>query len=107
MEIILKKDIKGLGYKNDTVTVKAGYGRNFLIPKGSAMVANEQNKKIIAENIRQAAHKAEKMKADATSIASKIDGLTLSVPTKVGENGKLFGTITESTVIPPPRHRHL
>ena len=65
MDIILKTDIAGLGYKNDTVTVKPGYGRNYLIPQGFAVMATDSNKKIVAENIRQAAHKAEKLKADA------------------------------------------
>ncbi len=94
MEVILKENIKGLGYKNDTVEVKAGYGRNFLIPQGKAIVANAQNRKMIAENIRQAAHKAEKLKSDAEGLAGKINGLTIAIPTKVGENGKLFGTVT-------------
>ncbi len=94
MEVILKEDIRGLGYKNDTVEVKAGYGRNFLIPSGKAIVANTQNKKIIAENIRQASHKAEKLKTDAETLAAKITELSLSIPTKVGDTGKLFGTIT-------------
>ena len=94
MEIILKENVKGLGYKNDTITVKAGYGRNFLIPQGKAIVANTQNKKIVAENIKQAAHKAEKMMADAKEFASKIENVVLTIPTKVGDNGKLFGTIT-------------
>ena len=65
MEVILKEDIKGLGYKNDTVNVKPGYGRNYLIPQGFAIIANKSNTKMIEENIRQAAHKAEKLKNDA------------------------------------------
>ena len=94
MEIILKEDIKGLGYRNDTVSVKPGYGRNFLIPQGKAIIANESNKKIIAENIKQAAHKAEKLIADAKALATKLGDAALEVKTKVGENGKIFGSIT-------------
>lgn len=94
MEIILKQDIPGLGYKNDTVTVKPGYGRNYLIPQGMAMVASRSNKKMIAENIKQAAHKAEKIKKDAEDLAEKMSDLTLQLGTKAGENGKIFGAIT-------------
>ena len=68
MEVILKTDIKGLGYKNDTVSVKPGYGRNYLIPQGFAIIANESNKKLVEENIKQAAHKAEKIKADSSDL---------------------------------------
>ncbi len=94
MEIILKQDIKGLGYKNDIVSVKPGYGRNYLIPQGFAIIANNSNKKMIAENVRQAAHKAEKIKSDALAIAEKIGDLTLEIGTKAGESGKIFGAIT-------------
>ena len=76
MEVILTQDINGLGYKNDTVTVKPGYGRNYLIPQGFAIIANNSNAKKIAENIRQAAHKAEKLKNDAEELANKIGDLT-------------------------------
>ena len=95
MDIILKEDIKGLGYKNDIISVKSGYGRNFLIPSGKAMVGSGQNKKIVAENVKQAAHKAEKLKEDAQAVAKKVEELALKIPTKVGDNGKLFGTITQ------------
>lgn len=94
MEIILKDDIKGLGYKNDTVTVKNGYGRNYLIPQGFAILANEANKKMIAENVKQAAHKAEKIIADAKDLASSIGELKIDISTKAGESGKIFGAIT-------------
>ncbi len=94
MEVILREDIQGLGYKNDTVSVKAGYGRNYLIPRGMAMIASTSNKKMIEEEVRQAAHKAEKAKKDATSIAEKIGDLTLEIKTKAGEKGKIFGAIT-------------
>jgi large subunit ribosomal protein L9 len=94
MEIILKQDIQGLGYKNDTIKVKAGYGRNFLIPNGSAMLANESNKRMTAENIRQVAHKAAKLKQDAEALAVKIGDLTIEIGTKAGESGKIFGAVT-------------
>ncbi|WP_026944905.1 50S ribosomal protein L9 [Algoriphagus marincola] len=94
MEIILKTDIKGLGYKNDLVSVKPGYGRNYLIPQGYAVLATSSNKKILAENIKQAAHKAEKIKADADEIASKLSGVTLEIKAKIGETGKIFGKVT-------------
>jgi large subunit ribosomal protein L9 len=94
MEVILTQDINGLGYKNDTVTVKPGYGRNYLIPQGFAIIANNSNAKKIAENIRQAAHKAEKLKNDAEALANKIGDLTLNIKTKAGESGKIFGAVT-------------
>jgi large subunit ribosomal protein L9 len=95
MEIILKKDVVGLGYKNDTVKVKPGYGRNYLIPQGIAVIANDANKKIVIENIRQAAHKAAKFKQDAEDLAAKIGDLTLEIVTKAGESGKIFGAVTQ------------
>lgn len=94
MEIILKQDFKGLGYKNDLVKVKPGYGRNYLIPQGFAMIANETNKKIAAENARQAAHKLAKHKQDAVTLAAKLDQLTIKILAKAGEKGRIFGTVT-------------
>ncbi|MEQ9231950.1 MAG: 50S ribosomal protein L9 [Cyclobacteriaceae bacterium] len=94
MEVILREDIKGLGYKNDTVSVKPGYGRNYLIPQGIAILANNSNRKKIDEDIRQAAHKAEKLKSDAQAIADKMGDLTIEIKTKAGESGKIFGSIT-------------
>lgn len=94
MDVILKEDIKGLGYKNDTVSVKPGYGRNYLIPQGIAIIASDSNKKMIAENIRQASHKAEKLKNDAQDLANKIGDTTLEIKTKAGESGKIFGAVT-------------
>ncbi|WP_192348174.1 50S ribosomal protein L9 [Algoriphagus sp. Y33] len=94
MEIILKTDIKGLGYKNDLVDVKPGYGRNYLIPQGFAVLATGSNKKILAENIKQAAHKAEKIKTEAENIAAKLEALTLEIKAKIGESGKIFGKVT-------------
>ncbi|MFZ5999491.1 MAG: 50S ribosomal protein L9 [Bacteroidota bacterium] len=94
MEVILKQDVQGLGYKNDTVKVRAGYGRNFLIPNGVAIIANDSNKRLVAENIRQAAHKAAKVKQDAEALAQKIGELTIEIKTKAGESGKIFGAVT-------------
>ena len=94
MDIILKTDISGLGYKNDTISVKPGYGRNYLIPQGFAVLASESNKKILAENLKQAAHKAEKIKSDAEAIAAQIGETVVTIATKSGESGKIFGRIT-------------
>jgi large subunit ribosomal protein L9 len=94
MEVILKTDIKGLGYKNDLVNVKPGYGRNYLIPQGYAVLATGSNKKVLAENIKQAAHKAEKIKTAALELAEKISNLTLEIKAKIGESGKIFGKVT-------------
>jgi len=94
MEVILKQDVTGLGYKNDVVKVKPGYGRNYLIPNGVALIANEANKRLIAENTRQAAHKAAKVKQDAEALAQKIGELTVEIKTKAGESGKIFGAVT-------------
>ncbi len=94
MEVILKQDVQGLGYKNDTVKVKPGYGRNFLIPNGVAIIANDSNTRMMNENIRQAAHKAAKLKQDAEALAQKIGEITFEIGTKAGETGKIFGAVT-------------
>ncbi|MCA0363906.1 MAG: 50S ribosomal protein L9 [Spirosomataceae bacterium] len=94
MEIILKTDIAGLGYKNDILDVKPGYGRNYLIPQGFAVLATGSNKKILAENLKQAAHKAEKLKADAEALAAEIGDTQVVITMKVGESGRIFGRVT-------------
>jgi large subunit ribosomal protein L9 len=94
MEVILKQDVTGLGYKNDTVKVKPGYGNNYLIPNGFALIANDSNKRLISENVRQAAHKAAKVKQDAEALAARVGDLTIEVGTKAGESGKIFGAVT-------------
>jgi large subunit ribosomal protein L9 len=94
MEVILKQDVQGLGYKNDTVIVKPGYGRNYLIPNGFAMIANDSNKRLTNELIRQVAHKAAKLKQDAESLAARMGELTIEIGTKAGESGKIFGAVT-------------
>jgi large subunit ribosomal protein L9 len=94
MEVILKQDVQGLGYKNDIVKVKGGYGNNYLIPNGLALIANDSNKRLVTENVRQAAHKAAKIKQDAEALAAKVGELTIEIKTKAGESGKIFGAVT-------------
>lgn len=94
MEVILKQDVTGLGYKNDVVKVKAGYGNNYLIPNGFALIANDSNKRLVQENVRQAAHKAAKIKQDAEALAAKIGEFVVEIKTKAGESGKIFGAVT-------------
>jgi len=93
MEIILNEDIDKLGYKNDIVDVKPGYARNYLIPQGMAKVANEPNKKMLRENLRQASHKTEKIKQDAENLSRQLEATNVSVTTKVGTSGKIFGSV--------------
>ncbi|MGZ4100242.1 MAG: 50S ribosomal protein L9, partial [Bacteroidia bacterium] len=94
MEIILKQDIKGLGYKNDMVTVRNGYGRNFLLPKGLAVLATEGAKKMHAEVLKQTAFKEEKLRKEANANAEKLSAVSIQVGAKAGENGKIFGSVT-------------
>ena len=98
MEVILTQDVQGLGYKNDTVVVKPGYGRNYLITRGFAIIASKSNKKMTEENVRQASHKLEKVKMDALALAESIGELTLEIGTKAGESGKIFGSITNTQI---------
>jgi large subunit ribosomal protein L9 len=93
MEVILKQDIKNLGEKDDVVSVKPGYGRNYLIPQGFAILATESAKKVLAENIRQAQFKQEKIKKDALALAAKLESVKLSIGAKAGETGKIFGSV--------------
>ncbi len=94
MEIILKKDLKGLGYKNDIVKVKNGYGRNFLIPQGIAVLATDSNKKMQAEEIKQSSFKEQKLRTEATAMADKLAEVSVKVGAKAGESGKIFGSVT-------------
>ena len=94
MEVILIQDVANLGYKDDIVKVKDGYGRNFLLPKKLAIIANESNRKQLAENLKQRAHKLAKLKADAEEMAAKLAEIVLTVPAKASENGKIFGSVT-------------
>ncbi len=93
MDIILKEDIANLGHKNEIVKVKAGYGRNFLIPKGYAVLATPSAIKVNEENMRQRAHKEEKIKNDALELAQKMEGLSLTIGAKTSTTGKIFGSV--------------
>ena len=94
MELILKENVVGLGYKDDIVTVKNGYGRNYLIPTGKAVIASESAKKVLAENLKQRAHKLAKIKADAEALAEKLSALEpLKITTKVSATGAIYGSI--------------
>ena len=98
MEIILKEDIIGLGYKNDIVNVKNGYGRNYLIPQGKGVIASESAKKVLAENLRQQAHKLAAQKAAAEERAKAFEGVALEIPAKVSATGQLYGSVNAATV---------
>jgi len=93
MKVILKKDVEKLGYKDDIVIVKNGYARNFLIPKGIGILATESAQKVLAENLKQRAHKESKIKEEAEGLLAKIEGLELKVGAKAGEKGKIFGSV--------------
>ncbi len=93
MEIILKEDVIGLGYKHDIVNVKPGYGRNYLIPQGKGIIASESAKKMLAEELKQKAKKLEKIKADAQAIADKLEGVALTIAVKVSNNGTIYGSV--------------
>lgn len=94
MDVLLKKDVERLGSKDEIVNVKNGYGRNFLIPKGMAVLATSSVKKMHAETLKQRAHKDNKLKEEATAMLAKLTKKTFVVPAKVGENGKIFGSVT-------------
>ena len=93
MEIILLQDVNKLGQKDDIVNVKDGYGRNYLIPRGFALAATTSAKKMHAENLRQRAHKEEKIKAAAQEIATKLEGVKITVGAKTSSSGKIFGSV--------------
>ena len=98
MEIILKEDIIGLGYKNDIVNVKNGYGRNYLIPKGKGVIASPSAKKVLAENLKQQAHKLAMLKAEAEKKGAALDGITLTITAKVSATGVLYGSVNAAIV---------
>ena len=98
MEIILKEDIIGLGFKNDIVNVKSGYGRNYLIPQGKGVIASPSAKKILAENLRQQAHKLAAQKAAAEERAKVLEGVELVIPAKVSVTGQLYGSVGAAQV---------
>ena len=98
MQVILKEDVINLGYKDDIVTVKDGYGRNFLIPTGKAVIASESAKKVLAENLKQRAHKLAKIKEDAQALAAKLEGVALTIGAKRSSTGTIFGSVTNIQV---------
>lgn len=98
MELILKKDVENLGFSDDVVTVKNGYGRNYLIPKGYAILATESAKKVLAENLKQRAHKEEEAISQAKKDASKLDDIDLKMTAKAGAGDKLFGSISDGNL---------
>ena len=93
MKLILKEDVSGLGYKDDVVTVKDGYGRNYLIPTGKAVIASESALKVLAENQRQRAHKLAKIKADAEALAEQLKDIKLTIGAKTSATGTIFGSV--------------
>ena len=98
MEIILKEDIIGLGYKNDIVNVKSGYGRNYLIPTGKAVIASTSAKKVLAENLKQQAHKLAAVKTEAEKRAEALNGVALVIEAKVSATGVTYGSVNAATV---------
>ncbi|MBN2772130.1 MAG: 50S ribosomal protein L9 [Spirochaetes bacterium] len=93
MEIILKEDVQNVGYKDEIVKVKPGYARNFLIPKGMAIVATESARKVLAENLKQRAFKEDKIREEAEAQAKKLEGVTINIKTKVSATGKIYGSV--------------
>lgn len=98
MDIILTQDVDELGVKGTVVTVKNGYGRNYLIPRGMAVVANKGNRARFEEEARQASHKIEKAREDASKLKDRLDETEIVIPARVGEEGRLFGTVTTQQV---------
>lgn len=98
MELILKQDVENLGFKDDVVTVKNGYGRNFLIPQGQAILATSSAKKVLAENLKQRAYKEKKIVNEAQTVATAISALELKITSKVGTGDKLFGSVNNIDV---------
>src|SRR6201987_4514132 len=98
MEVILKQDVKGLGFKHDVVKVRDGYGRNFLLPRGTAILATEGNRKELAEIKKQQSFQEDKLRKEATANAEKLNTVSLKVGAKAGENGKIFGSVSNIQV---------
>ncbi|MDL2312610.1 50S ribosomal protein L9 [Bacteroidales bacterium OttesenSCG-928-B11] len=106
MEVILKQDVQNLGFADDLVKVKDGYGRNYLIPQGYAVLATESKKKMLAETLKQRAFKAEKIRKEAEFMAGKIEGLTLKILTKASEKGTIFGSVNNIVVAAALKDQH-
>lgn len=98
MEVILKQDLENVGYANDLVKVKKGYAMNYLIPQGLAVMATPSNKKVMQENLRQKAHKEEKIKADAETLAKALSASVVKIGAKAGTSGKIFGSVNAMQV---------
>mmetsp|Transcript_9666 Transcript_9666/g.22204 ORF Transcript_9666/g.22204 Transcript_9666/m.22204 type:complete len:148 (-) Transcript_9666:2452-2895(-) len=107
MEVILKQDCKGIGWKNDIIKVKPGYGRNYLILQDLAMVANEVNRKVTAENIRQSTHKLAKQREQAEALKERLAALTIKIKVNTSENGKIFGSVTPIHLEEALKHHNL
>ncbi len=106
MEVILKQDIPKLGYKNDLIKVKSGYARNYLIPKGLAILATDTNKKILAEVVKQKSFKEEKIKKEAEEVAKALEGLELKIGAKSGTSGKIFGSVNALQIANTIKENH-
>ncbi|RLD37086.1 MAG: 50S ribosomal protein L9 [Bacteroidetes bacterium] len=106
MEVILKQDIPGLGYKSDLITVKNGYARNYLIPKGLAVLATESSKKVLAEDKKQKAHKEEKILKEAEELAKGLEALKIKIAAKAGTSGKIFGSVNEIQIANAIKEQH-
>ena len=106
MEIILKQDVANLGYKDEIVKVKNGYANNYLLPQGMAIIATPVNKKIHAENLRQRAHKEEALRKNAETQQAALNGKTVKIIVKVGENGQLFGGVNNIMVAEALKEQH-
>lgn len=106
MEVILKQDIPNLGYKNDLIKVKSGYARNYLIPKGLAILATDTNKKILAEVVKQKSFKEEKIKKEAEEVAKALEGLELKIGAKSGTSGKIFGSVNALQIANTIKENH-
>jgi len=98
MELILKKDVENLGFTDDVVTVKNGYGRNYLIPQGYAVLATPSAKKVLAENLKQRAHKEQKLIDDAQKQADQLKEVTVKISAKTGDGDKLFGSVNNANL---------
>ena len=106
MEVILKQDVKNLGYADEIVKVKDGYARNYLIPQGYTVLATEPNRKMLAETIKQRAFKAEKIRKEAEFLAGKIEGLTVKIAAKTSDKGTIFGSVTNIDVAEALKAQH-
>ena len=106
MEIILLQDVTNLGYKDDIVNVKNGYANNYLLPNGMAIIATPSNRKVLAENLRQRAKKEEKIRKDAETLKAAVNEKTVRLTAKVGENGRLFGSITSDQIAEALKEQH-